>query len=74
VLDTIAILLKANDLRFKAEHWRHMTVLFTDKQAIDALNDLAAGLEKQADEMEAALAAVPPRASAVQPQPPNDIG
>jgi hypothetical protein len=44
-----------------------MAVLFRDKQAIDALNDLAADFDKQADELEAAIAALPPCASAARP-------
>jgi hypothetical protein len=55
-MDTFARWLEANDLRLKAERWRCMVVLFRDKQAIDALNDLAADLNKQADELEAAIA------------------
>jgi hypothetical protein len=54
-MDTFARWLEANDLRLKAERWRRMAILFTDRQAIDALNDLAAGFEKRADELESAL-------------------
>jgi hypothetical protein len=67
VTDTLARWLEANDLRFKAQRWRCMAVLFRDKQAIDALNDLAADFDKQADELEAAIAALPPCASAARP-------
>jgi len=66
-MDALARWLEANDLRFKAQRWRSMAILFTDKQAIDALNDLAAGFDKQADELEAAMTALPPCASAAQP-------
>jgi hypothetical protein len=66
-MDTLARWLEANDLRFKAQRWRSMAIQFTDKQAIDALNDLAAGFDKQADELEAATAALPPCALAAQP-------
>ena len=66
-MDTLARWLEANELRFKAQRWRSMAILFTDKQAIDALNDLAARFDKQADELEAVTAALPLCASAAQP-------
>jgi hypothetical protein len=66
-MDTFARWLEANDLRLKAERWRRMAILLADKPAIGALNDLAAGFDKQADELEVALAALLPCASAARP-------
>ena len=42
-------------LRLKAERWRSMAIRLTDKRAINVLNDMAAELDKQADELEAAI-------------------
>jgi hypothetical protein len=56
VMDTFARWLEANDLRLQAERWRCMAISLTDKRAIEVLNDLAAELDKQADELEAAIA------------------
>lgn len=72
MVDTLARWQEANDLRFKAERWRRMAILLADKQARDALNDLAAGFDKQADELKAAMTALPPCASAFQS--PNGSG
>jgi hypothetical protein len=55
VMDTFASWLEANDLRLKAERWRSMAIRLTDKRAINVLNDMAAELDKQADELEAAI-------------------
>lgn len=57
-MDTLARWLEANDLRCKAQRWRSMAILPTDKRAIDALNDLAADFDKRADELEAVTAAL----------------
>jgi hypothetical protein len=64
-MDTLARWLETNDLRVKAERWRCMAILFTDRQAIDALNDLAADFDQRADELEAALCQPPNRLMAV---------